>query len=583
MIPAVALFGMVLGAHLAIGQSAGAVREEKKAPGELLYNGITLPAEWPPRYTRNLRDPMPVPYLVHPPAVIPIDVGRQLFVDDFLIAETTLKRQFHQPTYHPANPILKPDHPWENKRNGWFAAPFSGGAWYDPDDRRFKMWYTGGYLAATCYAVSQDGIRWEKPQFDVADKDTSIVLDTEKDGTPIDTTTIWLDQNTNNPKERFKYFATEKATKDWGLTYRTSADGIHWSDPLVKTIVWADHTTVFHNPFRKVWVLSQRNHGYEEPIVGRARTYLEDTDPKRLVETAPYNKHLKVEGKSVQWVAGEDLDPHHTDPRFKDIKPQLYNLDATPYESLMLGLFSIWQGPENENCSRMLLQKRCDILLGFSRDGFHWDRTNRERFISCSWDEHDWRYGNVQSVGGCCLVVGDQLYFYFSGRSKPRSGRYDTETSKAPQKKWDADAATGLAVLRRDGFASMNNSGKYGSLTTRLVSFKGKHLFVNVNCPKGELRAEVLDKDGNVIAPYTSENCRPFSGDKTRTAVTWKGAADLSTLAGRAVHFRFHLNDGKLYSFWVSPDASGASHGYVSAGGPGFAGATDTVGNGLKN
>jgi hypothetical protein len=36
--------------------------------------------------------------------------------------------------------------------------------------------------------------------------------------------------------------------------------------------------------------------------------------------------------------------------------------------------------------------------------------------------------------------------------------------------------------------------------------------------------------------------------------------------------------NGRLYSFWVSPDASGASYGYVAAGGPGFTGPTDTVG-----
>jgi hypothetical protein len=40
----------------------------------------------------------------------------------------------------------------------------------------------------------------------------------------------------------------------------------------------------------------------------------------------------------------------------------------------------------------------------------------------------------------------------------------------------------------------------------------------------------------------------------------------------------FHLQNGKLYAFWVSPDASGASRGYVAAGGPGFTGPTDTVG-----
>ncbi len=54
--------------------------------GETLYNGIELPDQWPPAYKRSPREPMPVPYLTNPPAVIPIDVGRQLLVDDFLIA-----------------------------------------------------------------------------------------------------------------------------------------------------------------------------------------------------------------------------------------------------------------------------------------------------------------------------------------------------------------------------------------------------------------------------------------------------------------------------------------------------------------
>jgi hypothetical protein len=45
--------------------------------GELLYNGIRLPAEWPPKWKYTL-EPMPLPYLDKPPAVIPIDVGRQL-------------------------------------------------------------------------------------------------------------------------------------------------------------------------------------------------------------------------------------------------------------------------------------------------------------------------------------------------------------------------------------------------------------------------------------------------------------------------------------------------------------------------
>src|SRR6266511_2593919 len=69
--------------------------------GELLYNGIRLPATWPPRIKDVPAEPVVPAYLTAPPAVIPIDVGRQLFVDDFLIADTTLKRTHHLPKYHP--------------------------------------------------------------------------------------------------------------------------------------------------------------------------------------------------------------------------------------------------------------------------------------------------------------------------------------------------------------------------------------------------------------------------------------------------------------------------------------------------
>jgi len=174
----------------------------------------------------------------------------------------------------------------------------------------------------------------------------------------------------------------------------------------------------------------------------------------------------------------------------------------------------------------------------------------------------------VQSVAGGPLVAGDKLYFYFSGRAKPRDDAED----------WDADAATGLAILRRDGFASMDAGPNTETLTTRPVTFKGKHLFVNIDCPGGELKVEVLDKDDKVIEPFTLSNCEPVSSDKTLVQVNWKRNKNLAKLAGKPVRFRFHLRNGSLYSFWLSPDTSGASHGYVGAGGPGFKGPKDTVG-----
>jgi hypothetical protein len=112
------------------------------------------------------------------------------------------------------------------------------------------------------------------------------------------------------------------------------------------------------------------------------------------------------------------------------------------------------------------------------------------------------------------------------------------------------------------------------------VQFSGKHLFVNVDAPNGELRVAILDEEGKALPRFSRGKCAPVKGDATLAPVKWRGAKDLSRLAGRPVSLRFHLTNGRLYSFWVSPDRSGASHGYVAAGGPGFTGMTDTVGTG---
>jgi hypothetical protein len=233
----------------------------------------------------------------------------------------------------------------------------------------------------------------------------------------------------------------------------------------------------------------------------------------------------------------------------------------------MVGLFAILQGPSNAVCAQMGIQKRNELLVGFSRDGFHWDRPWRERFIPVDDTPGAWNAGNVQSVGGGCLVVGDSLYFYFSGR--PNGCRTH----------WDTCAQTGLAVLRRDGFASLDAGAEPAALTTRPVTFPGRHLFVNVAAAAGELKAEILDQAGAVINPFSSENCAPIRGDKTLAAVHWEGA-DLSAVAGKPVRIRFHLRRGSLYAFWISEQATGASGGFVAAGGPDFDQPRDTVGAG---
>lgn len=542
----------VLMVGLAIAPPVGVGAVEAPSAGEILYNGIQLPAEWPPRQGPPTAEAMRVPWLEKPPAVIPIDVGRQLFVDDFLIAETDLKRAFHRPEPCPANPVVRPDKEWEQSGKGPFAAVFSDGVWYDPADRLFKMWYMAGTFDGTAYATSRDGIHWDKPALDVVEKGTNLVRRGWRDSQ-----TVWLDLAEKEAARRYKLFTAVRAKEghSFCLEVRTSPDGIRWSEPVAQSTACGDRSTVFFNPFRQKWVYSLRSSGPR----GRDRAYRECTDP---IAGATW----KAE-ELFPWVASDGLDPHNPSPDFQNIQPQLYNLDAAPYESLLVGLFSVWQGPENGQCAKLHIQKRNEVFVGFSRDGFHWYRPDRRPFIGVRPEKDAWNWGNVQSAGGGCLVVGDRLYFYHSGRA-------------LNDKFWDAQGSTGLEILRRDGFASMDAGDAEGKLLTRPLKFSGKYLFVNADAARGELAAEVVGEDGKIIEPFSRANCRAVQADKTLQALTWKGSEDLAPVGGRPVRLRFFLRSGALYAFWVSPEKSGASGGYVAAGGPGFTGPTDTVGEG---
>jgi hypothetical protein len=504
---------------------------------ETLDNGIRLPSVWPPRQPAVTAEPMRVPYLEHRPGVIPIDVGRQLFVDDFLIEHTSLVRSFHKARYHPACPVLLPDKPWEQTAPNPCAMVFSDGVWYDPRQRQFRMWYMGGITRSTCLAVSHDGLQWQKPAFDVR-PGTNIVQSDARDSS-----TVWLDWSERDPKRRYKLFRSHGDRRGWGLSLHVSADGIHWSEPVARSGSCGDRTTVFYNPFRKAWVYSIRSDRR-----GRTRDYREGPDAVAAAHWQPADR--------TPWIGADRLDHRRGD---LNTEPQLYNLDAVAYESLLLGLFTIWRGQPSDR------PKPNEICIGFSRNGFHWQRLDRQAFIPVSEQHGDWNWGNVQSAGGCCLVVGDALYFYVSGRA----GIKGTPSSGV--------CSTGLAVLRRDGFASLDAARTESSVTTRPVTFQGVHLFVNAACA-GLLRAEVLDDKEQPIPPFTLANCIPIRGDKTRHEVKWRGAGDLAAVARLPVRLRFSLTDGRLFAFWVSPDRSGASHGYLAAGGPGFTGLTDTVG-----
>ena len=175
---------------------------------EKLYNNIELPEVWPPRnIDPNDFQPMRVPYLANPPAVINIDVGRQLFVDDFLLEDNSMAPTHHHPIKYTCNPVFYPETKHERENNGLppCTLPKCGGIWYDPTDCIFKMWYMCSYTGCMAYATSTDGIHWERPSLDIV-PGTNVII--SEDFHP-ESGSVWLDADSSDPNQRFKFFVLE--------------------------------------------------------------------------------------------------------------------------------------------------------------------------------------------------------------------------------------------------------------------------------------------------------------------------------------------------------------------------------------
>ena len=179
----------------------------------------------------------------------------------------------------------------------------------------------------------------------------------------------------------------------------------------------------------------------------------------------------------------------------------------------MLGVFAILAGRQTMSAKTKTAQVT-DLALAYSRDGFHWHRPDRTPFLAGTAREGDWDRAYLHSAATVCTIVGDKLYFYYGGWS-----------GKSPKLGGDmyAGGATGVAILRRDRFASLDAGESGGTLTTRPVTFRGSYLFANVAAPQGQLRAEVLDERGEVIATYSRANSVPCTADAARQLLTWKG------------------------------------------------------------
>ena len=520
--------------------------------GSTSYNGVIIPDVWPPTNGYRPQEIMNLPYLTAVPTVINISTGRQLFVDDFLIDTlSNVTRVYHQPVKYTNNPVLIADQDWEKGAGSRLAIPANGGVWWDTTNYHFKMFYRAGPSNGLAMAISTNHTNWSKPLLRGPKSSNLAHISTSE------FSTVVLDHHRNS--ERFKMFRHEIHDGMPVLAMHVSTDGTNWSQIIRRFGPAPKGSTVFHNPFRDVWVFNLA----DNKAPGKRR-YWEMNDLRagktwKRLEDAPL------------WVGADKLDQPL--PELKH-PPELHRLDVIPYESLMVGLFTIFRGQHPGPVGF----RHNEVYLGFSRDGFHWYRPDRRPWITRGSLPKDWDWSDVQAMAGGFNVLGRRLNFMYSARGRDEDG---TETG-----------GVGLASIRRDGFVSLDADENSGLIITKPLKFTyAGYMLINMktNAPDGEIRVAVFSEAGRQLqitkndsgdqTSFSLENCVPVRNDQTLTSVNWSGIPHMGMLMNRPIRLVFQLKNASLYSFWISQSRRGRSEGYPAAGGLHFTGPIDDIGN----
>lgn len=496
---------------------------------------------------------------------------RQLFLDDHGIAKMSgLSRTMHQPTKR--GPILKPDTPADGNLIELRAAPL-----WDEDQQVYKMFYCAmpmddHRLIGMALAISKDGLHWEKPDLgqgvEIRGSTKNNRIHVEHKPGVRDTFFMNVVYDPDDPDASHRYKALYG---DINRIPIVSPDGIRWTKLDVPPIASSDesslvydrkhrrflawlktgnkygraHNLTISEDFRN-WSKLQLSFGADEEDQPLALKFIRQRISNRGLSRPVYVDDDPALGKPVR-------------PGPPTWRAECYYIGVFPYESLYIGLPSMFYptgvDANGNNCDGFDL-----IQLAATRDLLNWTRLgDREPFIPPGriddglvgvWDR-------MQMFATDPIVRDDELWIYYSAlkwRDDPYEfnadrSRRDPKTLSAEER---ADQAEGmgaicLAVLRRDGFLSLDAGERVGTITTNPFRWTGNKLLVNVKTKEqGELRAGVVDEQGQVIAVS-----HPLVGDHPRGEFRWsKGSLD--SLNGRKVSLRFTVRDGSLYSYWVS-------------------------------
>ncbi len=448
-----------------------------------------------------------------------------LFFDNWgLDIVAGLTRRLGTPVKHGNKPILVPDQPWEQGNLQTYGSVIK------LPGKPFQLWYSVTHhrndkRANIClaYAESDDGLAWRKPMLDVIrhrGKKTNLVLDNNIHGPAI----------VYDPVGQV-YRLIGGASPSNCICVFTSRDGIHWT-------AMNQGPVIANNPDCSMGLVRMRNGRY-------AAYHRHPSTGRRVCRTTSWDFRFW----DSQPVLVLEPDPH--DPP----QMQFYALGSAMYGNYELG--TLWQYRTHaDDLATWHMKGQQQAELAYSRNGYCWHRAAQGQAFIPHGQHKEWDRGNLQCVSQP-VYLDDEIRYYYAGVDCI----HDSDWELKPHA-----AGLGMASLQPDRFIALESGASESDLLTTSFMLANPQIFINAKvAPKGELRVELLDGQGNPIKGYAANQCNPITGDHLAHAVTWRDQADAAKLVNKHVRVRVRSTRTQLYAiFMPTPDKAMVYHEFAS-------------------
>jgi hypothetical protein len=434
------------------------------------------------------------------------------FDDQSIPWRNNLKLTMVQADKHPANPVLT--HGPEGSPDHGHAVMYGSVLQING---KFRMWYLGmsqttlekgqapGYWRPMCYAESDDGVHWTKPELDLvafngSTKNNICLVESEVFSLSRvdDFLSVIYEPDEPDPAKRYKCaFIAHLPFEDvrggrskigpdekrWGsFVCATSADGLRWK------VVGDRPANAGGERFEVSGLYHFHGFYYATGQLLSPWSFLPDGRPVGR-EMLTYRSSDFEHWSGVKALAFVRAGQAIAEP----VKGQQTHMGAGVWNrgNMLLGLYGQWQDapqPPPKGAKSHLLGMRIDLGFIMSNDGVHWREPEPDFKTIVRGKEGEWDcYSLLQAHA--FANVGDRTYIWYSH--------------------WDNDGEfrhqdIGLATLRRDGFGYLG-AQQTDAPTTCETSFveigKDAKLFLNVDGVNAEapLKIELLDEKLAVI------------------------------------------------------------------------------------